>query len=154
MKKVAIIVGSKSDTEQIQKGIAMLEEFGVPYEFRVLSAHRNPQELQAFVGSLPADEYAVVIAGAGMAAALPGCVAAHTLLPVIGVPMKGGALNGVDALYSIVQMPKGVPVGCMAIGSSGAVNAALYAVRIMALTDDSLKEKLQQYKQSFKTVQT
>ena len=150
MKKVAVIVGSKSDTEQIQKGIEMLEQFGVPYEFRVLSAHRNPEELRVFVGSLSTDEYAAVIAGAGMAAALPGCVAAHTLLPVIGVPMKGGALNGVDALYSIVQMPKGVPVGCMAIGSSGAANAALYALRIIALTDGQAKDKLEKHKESFK----
>lgn len=151
MKKVAVIVGSKTDKEQIEKGLKMLEEFGVEYQFRVLSAHRNPEELQAFVSSLSAEEYAAIIAGAGMAAALPGCVAAQTLLPVIGVPMKGGALNGVDALYSIVQMPKGVPVGCMAIGSSGAVNAALYAVRIIALTDPKLRERLEEYKASFKT---
>lgn len=151
MKKVAVIVGSSSDKEQMEKGLEMLEQFGVKYEFKVLSAHRNPDELNAYVHSLSADEYAAVIAGAGMAAALPGCVAAHTLLPVIGVPMKGGALNGVDALYSIVQMPKGVPVGCMAIGASGAVNAALYAIRIMAVTDADLKEKLIEYKKSFKT---
>ncbi len=150
MKKVAVIVGSKTDKEQIEKGLDMLEKFGIEYQFKVLSAHRNPEELQAFVGSLSLDEYAAVIAGAGMAAALPGCVAAQTLLPVIGVPMKGGALNGVDALYSIVQMPKGVPVGCMAIGSSGAVNAALYAIRIIALTDAKIKEKLEEYKASFK----
>lgn len=150
MKKVAVIVGSKTDKEQIEKALDVLKDFGVEYQFKVLSAHRNPEELQAFVSSLSPDEYAAVIAGAGMAAALPGCVAAQTLLPVIGVPMKGGALNGVDALYSIVQMPKGVPVGCMAIGSSGAVNAALYAIRIMALTDAKMKEKLEEYKASFK----
>lgn len=152
MKKIAIIVGSASDKEQMEKAIEMLDRFDVQHDFKVLSAHRNPEALHAYVASLDEDLYGAIIAGAGMAAALPGCVAAQTLLPVIGVPMKGGALNGVDALYSIVQMPKGVPVGCMAIGSSGAANAALYAIRIMALTDKTLKERLVEYRQSFKTV--
>lgn len=151
MKKVAVVVGSKTDKEQISKALEILDKFGVEYDFRVLSAHRDPEALHEFIGSLDSDEFAAVIAGAGMAAALPGCVAAQTLLPVIGVPMKGGALNGVDALYSIVQMPKGVPVGSMAIGSSGAVNAALYAIRMMALTDKEAKEKLAEYKESIKT---
>jgi 5-(carboxyamino)imidazole ribonucleotide mutase len=152
MKKVAIIVGSTSDKEQMDKALEVLDQFAVAYDFKVLSAHRNPEALHDYVASLDETEYAVIIAGAGMAAALPGCVAAQTLLPVIGVPMKGGALNGVDALYSIVQMPKGVPVGCMAIGSSGAANAALYALRIMALTDKTVQKKLTAYKESFKTV--
>lgn len=151
MKKVAVIVGSKSDKEQMSKALDILEDFGVEYQFKVLSAHRDPEALHVFVSGLRSDEYAAVIAGAGMAAALPGCVAAQTLLPVIGVPMKGGAMNGVDALHSIVQMPKGVPVGCMAIGSSGAVNAALYAVRMMALTDNEAKQKLAEYRESIKT---
>ncbi|MBD3379401.1 MAG: 5-(carboxyamino)imidazole ribonucleotide mutase [Candidatus Omnitrophica bacterium] len=151
MKKVAVIVGSKSDREQMNKALETFDKLGVNYEFRVLSAHRDPEALHEFVASLEPSEYAAVIAGAGMAAALPGCVAAQTLLPVIGVPMKGGALNGVDALYSIVQMPKGVPVGSMAIGSSGAVNAALYAVRMMALTDDEARKKLEEYRESIKT---
>jgi 5-(carboxyamino)imidazole ribonucleotide mutase len=151
MKKVAVVVGSKTDKEQISKALEILDKFGVEYDFRVLSAHRDPEALHEFIGSLDSDEFAAVIAGAGMAAALPGCVAAQTLLPVIGVPMKGGALNGVDALYSIVQMPKGVPVGSMAIGSSGAVNAALYAIRMMALTDKEAKDKLAEYKESIKT---
>lgn len=153
MKKVAVILGSKTDKEQMNKGLEIFDKLGVEYEFRILSAHRDPEALQVFVKSLTENEYAAIIAGAGMAAALPGCVAAHTLLPVIGVPMKGGALNGVDALYSIVQMPKGVPVGCMAIGSSGAVNAVLYAIRIMALTDSKTKEKLKEYMQSIKSTQ-
>lgn len=151
MKKVAVVVGSKTDKEQIDKGIEILEKFGVPVDFKVLSAHRDPIELNAWIDTMTADEYGAIIAGAGMAAALPGCVAAHTLLPVIGVPMKGGALNGVDALYSIVQMPKGVPVGCMAIGSSGAINAALLAIRIMALTDTDLMKKLEDYRESIKS---
>ncbi len=151
MKKVAVIVGSESDKEQMEKGIDVLKQFDVPYDFKVLSAHRNPEALNEYITSLSEKEYAVVIAGAGMAAALPGCVASQTLLPVIGVPMTGGALNGVDALYSIVQMPKGIPVGCMAIGSSGAVNAAIYAVRIMSLSDDVLRKKLAGHRESLKT---
>jgi 5-(carboxyamino)imidazole ribonucleotide mutase len=151
MKKVAIIVGSASDKEQIGKGIDVLKQFNIQYDFKVLSAHRSPDALHEYIKSLDEKTYSVIIAGAGMAAALPGCVAAQTLLPVIGVPMTGGALNGVDALYSIVQMPKGIPVGCMAIGSSGAVNAAIYAVRIMSLNDDVLREKLKQHRESLKT---
>jgi len=151
MKKVAIIVGSASDKEQMDNAMKMLEQFGVPYDYKVLSAHRHPEALHDYVQSLDDRDYAVIIAGAGMAAALPGCVAAQTLLPVIGVPMKGGALNGVDALYSIVQMPKGIPVGCMAIGSSGAINAALYAVRMMSLSDESLRKKLAKHRESLKT---
>lgn len=151
MKKVAIIVGSASDKEQMEKGIEVLKEFNVEYDFNVLSAHRDPDALHDYIKSLDEKIYSVIIAGAGMAAALPGCVAAQTLLPVIGVPMTGGALNGVDALYAIVQMPKGIPVGCMAIGSSGAVNAAIYAVRIMSLSDDTLREKLAKHRESLKS---
>ncbi len=151
MKKVAVVVGSKSDKEQIDKALEVLDQFGVGYEFRVLSAHRDPEELKAFIAGLDRKEYAAIIAGAGMAAALPGVVAAQSLLPVIGVPMSGGALNGLDALYSIVQMPKGVPVGCVAIGSSGAVNAALLAVRIIAVEDQQLTDKLSKYRDSIKT---
>ncbi|HSV43809.1 MAG TPA: 5-(carboxyamino)imidazole ribonucleotide mutase [Candidatus Bathyarchaeia archaeon] len=150
MKKVAIVVGSESDKEQMDKAIEVLKQFDIQYDFNVLSAHRDPDALHEYIQSLDEKVYAVIIAGAGMAAALPGCVAAQTLLPVIGVPMTGGALNGVDALYSIVQMPKGIPVGCMAIGSSGAVNAAIYAVRIMSLSDDVLREKLVQHRESLK----
>lgn len=150
MKKVAVIVGSKSDKEQMEKGLEILEQFGIDYDFKVLSAHRDPEALHDFINSLDERIYSVIIAGAGMAAALPGCVAAKTLLPVIGVPMKGGALDGVDALYSIVQMPKGIPVGCMAIGSSGAANAAIYAARIMALSDSSLREKLAAHRESLR----
>ncbi len=150
MKKVAIIVGSESDREQMERGLEVLKHFEIPYDFKILSAHRNPEALHDYINSLDEKVYAVIIAGAGMAAALPGCVAAQTLLPVIGVPMTGGALNGVDALYSIVQMPKGIPVGCMAIGSSGAVNAAIYAVRIMSLSDDILRLKLAKHRESLK----
>jgi 5-(carboxyamino)imidazole ribonucleotide mutase len=150
MKKIAIIVGSESDKDQMEKAMEVLKQFNIQYDFKVLSAHRNPDALHDYVRSLDVKVYSAIIAGAGMAAALPGCVAAQTLLPVIGVPMTGGALNGVDALYSIVQMPKGIPVGCMAIGGSGAVNAALYAIRIMALSDDSLRDALAKHRESLK----
>jgi 5-(carboxyamino)imidazole ribonucleotide mutase len=150
MKKVSVIVGSRSDTEQMEKGIEVLKQFDIQYDFKVLSAHRDPDALHDYIKSLDVRKFSAIIAGAGMAAALPGCVAAQTLLPVIGVPMTGGALNGVDALHSIVQMPKGIPVGCMAIGSSGAVNAALYAVRIMSLSDDILRAKLMEHRESLK----
>ena len=150
MKKISVIIGSESDKEQMNKGIDVLKRLGIPYDFRVLSAHRDPEGLREYVKSLTEDKYAVIIAAAGMAAALPGCVASQTLLPVIGVPMSGGALNGVDALYSIVQMPKGVPVGCVAIGGGGAVNAALLGARIIALSDDSLREKLADYRDGLK----
>ena len=150
MKKVAIIIGSESDREQMEKGAEVLKQFDIQYDFKVLSAHRDPEALNEYIKALDEKIYSVIIAGAGMAAALPGCAAAQTLLPVIGVPMKGGALNGVDALYSIVQMPKGIPVGCMAIGASGAVNAAIYAVRIMSLSDDVLREKLVKHRESLK----
>ncbi|MFA6635795.1 MAG: 5-(carboxyamino)imidazole ribonucleotide mutase [Candidatus Omnitrophota bacterium] len=151
MKKVAVIVGSMSDKEQMEKGLEVLKQFDIQYDFKVLSAHRDPEALHDYIKSLDEKEFSVIIAGAGMAAALPGCAAAQTLLPVIGVPMTGGALNGVDALHSIVQMPKGIPVGCMAIGSSGAVNAAIYAARIMSLSDDVLREKLAEHRESLKT---
>ena len=150
MKKIAIIVGSESDREQMEKGMAVLREFDVPYDFQVLSAHRDPEALHDYIQTLDEERYSVIIAGAGMAAALPGCVAAQTLLPVIGVPMAGGALNGVDALYAIVQMPKGIPVGCMAIGASGAANAAIYAVRIMSLSDAGLRARLARHRESLR----
>lgn len=151
MRKVAVIVGSKSDMEQMDKAIEVLKQFEIPYDYKVLSAHRDLEELSDYLKTLHTQNCTAIIAGAGMAAALPGVVAAHTLLPVIGVPMTGGALNGQDALYSIVQMPKGVPVGCMAIGSSGAINAALLALRIIALDDTETFKRLELYKESIKT---
>ena len=152
--KVAIIMGSASDYEVMSPAITTLEEFGIPYEKRVLSAHRNPGPLAEYVTSLPEKGCEIVIAGAGGAAHLPGVIAALTTLPVIGVPVKSKALMGMDSLLSIVQMPSGIPVATMAI--DGSRNAALFAVAILALKDKSLEQKLQEFrkKQSDKVLNT
>jgi len=144
-KQVLIILGSKSDSETMKGCLTMLDEFGIPYDYQISSAHRNTEKTRTLAETAESKGFKVIIAAAGMAAALPGVVAAHTILPVIGVPMPGSALNGVDALYSIVQMPSGIPVAAMAIGSHGAKNAALLAVRILALGDESIAEKLKDY---------
>ncbi|MBQ7708773.1 MAG: 5-(carboxyamino)imidazole ribonucleotide mutase [Bacteroidales bacterium] len=143
--KVSVIMGSASDWDVMSPCCATLEQFGIPYEKRVLSAHRNPGPLAQYVASLPEKGCEIVIAGAGGAAHLPGVIAAYTTLPVIGIPVKSKALNGLDSLLSIVQMPSGIPVATMAI--DGAKNAALYAVSILALNDKDLAQKLQQFRQ-------
>ena len=152
--KVAIIMGSASDWDVMSPCCATLDDFGIPYEKRVLSAHCNPGPLADYVASLPEKGCEIVIAGAGGAAHLPGVIAALTTLPVIGIPVKSKALNGLDSLLSIVQMPSGIPVATMAI--DGAKNAALYAVSILALNDKSLAIKLQQFRkeQSDKVLNT
>ena len=152
--KVAIIMGSASDWDVMSPCCTTLEDFGIPYEKRVLSAHRNPGPLADYVASLPEKGCEIVIAGAGGAAHLPGVIAALTTLPVIGVPVKSRALMGMDSLLSIVQMPSGIPVATMAI--DGSRNAALYAVSILALQDKSLSQKLQQFRkdQSDKVLNT
>jgi len=147
-KKVAIILGSDSDWPVMEACHKTLGEFGVPVEVRVLSAHRTPDQLAAYVQEAPAREVGVFIAAAGMAAALPGAVAARTPLPVIGVPLASGALQGVDSLLSMVQMPPGVPVAVMGIGEAGARNAALLAVQIMAVADARLGQAFQNYKRN------
>jgi phosphoribosylaminoimidazole carboxylase PurE protein len=148
MTTVAVIFGSTSD-ETIMKGaIEILAEFGIAYETKVLSAHRQPEATAEFSSTAAGRGIKVIIAGAGLAAALPGVVAAHTTLPVIGVPIGGGPLNGVDALYAIVQMPKGVPVAT--VGISNAKNAALLAVQILALSDAALAGKLAEYRAAMK----
>ena len=154
MMKVAVIMGSASDWEVMSPACATLEEFGIPYEKRVLSAHRNPGPLADYVRSARDNGFDVIIAGAGGAAHLPGVIAALTTLPVIGVPVKSKALNGLDSLLSIVQMPSGIPVATMAI--DGARNAALYAVAILALQDPGLKAKLDEFRlrQSEKVLHT
>lgn len=146
--RVVILMGSDSDWEVLRKTHQMLDQFGVPHESKVLSAHRTPDAVAEYVRRKDAGGVEVFIAGAGMAAALPGAVAALTLRPVIGVPLASGALQGVDALYAITQMPPGVPVAGMPIGSAGAVNAALLAVQILALRDTELAEKLRAYRQA------
>ena len=146
MRKVAILLGSANDEPAMAGCTETLAKFGIPYELKVSSAHRQPEETAAFVKSAEQQGYAVIIAAAGMAAHLPGVAAAYTHLPVIGVPLDGSALHGVDALYSIVQMPSGIPVATVAIGAAGAKNAAVLAAEILALNDPALREKLLEFR--------
>lgn len=140
MKKVAVIMGSDSDLPVVGKAIDKLGDFGVPVEVHVMSAHRTPEAAAAFSASAADKGFGVIIAAAGKAAHLAGVLAAHTVLPVIGIPVKSSTLDGLDALLSTVQMPSGIPVATVAI--DGAVNAALLAVEMLAITDDTLAEKL------------
>lgn len=139
---VAVIMGSRSDLETMRAAIEILEELDIPHEARVVSAHRTPDHLYEYVGGAADRGIQVIIAGAGGAAHLPGMAAAKTLLPVLGVPVQSKALNGLDSLLSIVQMPKGVPVATLAIGTAGAANAGLLAAQIVALQDSRLRERL------------
>jgi 5-(carboxyamino)imidazole ribonucleotide mutase len=148
MAEIAVIMGSLSDWETMKQGTQILEEFGVAYDKKVVSAHRTPELMLDFAKSAKAQGYKVIIAGAGGAAHLPGMVAAMTVLPVIGVPIQSRALSGLDSLYSIVQMPAGVPVASMAIGVAGAKNAGLYAVQILATEDKVLSDKLIKYREA------
>lgn len=147
--QIRVILGSKSDEERIAPALEMLDKFGVGYDYYISSAHRDPERTVALASQAEAEGIRVIIAAAGMAAHLPGVIAAHTCLPVIGVPIASGALNGVDALYSVVQMPPGVPVAAMAI--NGAKNAALFAVQILALEDEALAAAFKAYKTSLKS---
>ena len=141
MKKVGIIMGSDSDLPVVEKAFAVLREYNVPFEAHVYSAHRTPVQAKEFAENARANGFGVIIAAAGMAAHLAGSVAANTTLPVIGIPMKSGTFtNGLDALLSTVQMPSGIPVATVAV--DGAVNAALLAIQILAVTDTDLAEKL------------
>lgn len=142
--KVGVLMGSASDKDKMRPAVETLERFGLEADERVLSAHRNPAQVVELVSSARADGYVAFICGAGMAAHLAGVVAAHTTLPVVGVPMSGGALNGVDALYSTVQMPKGIPVATVAI--DGAMNAALLVVEMLAISDEVLAGKLAEHR--------
>ena len=142
---VSVIMGSKSDWETLRHADEMLTRFGVPHECHVVSAHRTPDWMAEFARGAEGRGVQVIIAGAGGAAHLPGMVAAQTLLPVLGVPVQSQALNGLDSLLSIVQMPSGVPVGTLAIGKAGAANAALLAVRMLAATRPELREKLRDF---------
>ena len=142
--KVAVLMGSASDKDKMQPAADTLAKFGIEADVRVLSAHRNPQQVVDLVSSARQAGYAAFICGAGMAAHLAGVVAAHTTLPVVGVPLSGGALNGADALYSTVQMPKGIPVATVAI--DGSTNAALLVVEMLAITDSSLAEQLAEHR--------
>ena len=148
MAKVALVMGSTSDWPVMQHAAEQLDRFGVDYEARVVSAHRTPDLLAEFGKSAREAGYACIIAGAGGAAHLPGMLAANTTVPVLGVPVPLEHLQGQDSLYSIVQMPKGVPVATFAIGRAGAVNAALFAVSILAASDDGLVESLAEFRRN------
>jgi 5-(carboxyamino)imidazole ribonucleotide mutase len=143
---VGVIMGSRSDFAVMRGAVEILREFGVPYEARVVSAHRTPELMFAYADSAVARGLRVIIAGAGGAAHLPGMVAANTVVPVLGVPIAATALQGFDSLLSIVQMPKGIPVGTLAIGAPGAANAGLLAIQILATTDPALQAKLIQWR--------
>jgi 5-(carboxyamino)imidazole ribonucleotide mutase len=142
--KVAVLMGSASDDAKMAPAAETLAKFGIEADVRVLSAHRNPAQVTALASTAREQGYSAFICAAGMAAHLAGVVAAHTTLPVVGVPMSGGALNGVDALYSTVQMPKGIPVATVAI--DGAMNAALLVVEMLAITDSGLADKLAEHR--------
>ena len=143
---VAVIMGSKSDWATMRQAAELLEEFGVEHECRVLSAHRTPAETAQYVGQAESRGIEVIVAAAGGAAHLAGVCAAHTLLPVLGVPMESAALKGLDSLLSTVQMPAGIPVGTLGIGAAGARNAALLAVAILANSRPELRERLRQFR--------
>lgn len=143
---VGVVMGSQSDWEVMQNVTKTLDKLGISHDARVISAHRTPDLLEEWIGHARDRGMKIIIAGAGMAAHLAGVTAAKTTLPVLGVPLGGGALNGVDALYAMVQMPKGIPVGTLAIGKSGAINAALLAAAILALSDDDIAEAYEAFR--------
>lgn len=147
-KKVAILMGSANDADKMTPAREQLERFGVEHEVWAMSAHRTPEAVQEFVSSARSNGFGVIIAAAGMAAHLAGACAANTTLPVIGVPLSGGALDGIDSLYSTVQMPPGMPVATVAV--NGAANAALLAVQVLAVTDADLEAKLAEHRASWK----
>lgn len=146
--RIAIVMGSRSDWATMQFAADILTSLDVPFHVEVVSAHRTPDKLFSFAETAADDGFQVIIAGAGGAAHLPGMLAAKTLVPVLGVPVQSAALSGVDSLYSIVQMPRGIPVGTLAIGKAGAANAALLAAQILALHDTALASRLNTWRQS------
>ncbi|WP_386686207.1 5-(carboxyamino)imidazole ribonucleotide mutase [Lonepinella sp. MS14437] len=146
--QIAIVMGSKSDWITMQEATQILDELNVPYHVEVVSAHRTPDKLFSFAEAAEKNGFKVIIAGAGGAAHLPGMIAAKTLVPVLGVPVKSSMLSGVDSLYSIVQMPKGIPVGTLAIGPAGAANAGLLAAQILAAWDRELLVRLKVFREN------
>lgn len=149
-KKISIIMGSISDADIARETGGLLKKFKAPYEVKILSAHRSPKELEKYVKQAPQKGIKVFIAAAGGAAALAGVIASHTILPVIGVPVETKSLKGLDSLLSTVQMPSGVPVAAMAIGKSGAKNAAIFALEILALENKTLQKQIFKFKQNLK----
>ncbi len=148
---VAVLMGSDSDWPVVEETVQTLKKFGVAVEAQVISAHRTPEKAAAFASKAAARGIKVIVAAAGGAAHLAGVLAAHTTLPVVGIPIKGGALDGLDALLATVQMPAGIPVATVALGRAGAVNAGLLAVQMLAITRPDLQKKLAQHKQELKT---
>jgi 5-(carboxyamino)imidazole ribonucleotide mutase len=146
--QVAVVMGSKSDWETMRYAVERLQEFEIPVIKKIVSAHRTPDLLASFAKEAEANGIRVIIAGAGGAAHLPGMIAANTILPVLGVPVRSRALNGIDSLLSIVQMPAGVPVLTLAIGEAGAKNAALAAIAILSLIDPKLKQRLETFREA------
>ncbi len=146
MKKVALLMGSETDRPLMEAALPYLEYFGLPHQAYVLSAHRNPEQVAQFAASAEGQGFGVLIAGAGMAAHLAGALKAHSILPVIGVPLPGGLADGLDALLATVQMPKGVPVATVSVGKAGAANAAVLAAEILALGDSELRGRLKAFK--------
>jgi len=146
MALVGVIIGSKTDAELIQPTLTMLEQLGIDYEVSVISAHRNPEEAREYGLKARKQGIEIIIAAAGGAAHLPGVLASWTTLPVIGIPLPTSELRGIDALYSIIQMPAGIPVACVGIGSSGAKNAALLAAQVLALKHENIKQAYQKYR--------
>ena len=144
--KVAIIMGSESDAEEMKPASEVLNELGIKNESRVISAHRTPDRLREYILNAEKKGVKVFIGGAGMAAALPGVIAAHTHLPVLGVPIESKSLKGMDSLLSIAQMPPGIPVGTLAIGSAGSINAGLLAASILSVSDQEIESKLKNYR--------
>jgi len=150
MPLVGVVMGSKSDTEMIQGALDVLGRLGIDYEVNIISAHRTPEKAREYARAAREHGIEVIIAAAGMSAHLPGVLASWTTLPVIGVPLPGSELKGVDALFSIVQMPAGIPVACMAIGSAGAANAAYFAAGILGLKHDKIRNAYESYRKALR----
>jgi phosphoribosylaminoimidazole carboxylase PurE protein len=146
MKKVAVLLGSKSDVKYWEESKKYIEYFNILADLHILSAHRTPEEVARFAKEARRNGYAAIIAGAGMAAHLAGAIAAHTTLPVLGVPLPGGVLDGVDALLSTVQMPAGIPVATFAVGSAGLRNACVFAAELLSLSDPEIVERLDEFR--------
>jgi 5-(carboxyamino)imidazole ribonucleotide mutase len=149
-KKIMVILGSNSDSEHIQDGLKLLEKVNIPVRFEVISAHRHPEKLRKACMGLEKDGIEVVIACAGLAAALPGFIASYVNIPILGVAMKGGMLDGLDAVMSMVSMPKGTAVGCCGVGKSGFINACIVAMEIISLHDASYRKAMLEFKATFK----
>ncbi|MBC8214052.1 MAG: 5-(carboxyamino)imidazole ribonucleotide mutase [Candidatus Marinimicrobia bacterium] len=146
MNKIAVLIGSESDRKTIEASTPYFEYFGLDWELKVLSAHRNPKEVEEFAINARDNGYAILVGAAGMAAHLAGALKASSTLPIIGIPLPGGMMDGLDSLLSTVQMPKGVPVATMSVGKAGAINAAIFCAEILSITDEEIAEKLLQFK--------